>query len=155
MVDRLQPGSNVPRPRAGFSTTRFERLMPDAAMSYRVIEIDGDSATAEAAFTGSFLDGQSVDLALVEEGDQWKLDELVGFAEFDREVFLDRFGAGLAEDPEVGAQADCVIGNLERLSEQQNCRRRRALDGARRLHPRARRVALRRVATAPRDASAS
>ena len=48
------------------------------------IDVDGDTATAKAAFTGSIFDGQSLDLALVKEGDQWKLDEFKGFSNFDR-----------------------------------------------------------------------
>src|SRR5688500_8759981 len=50
------------------------------------IEIDGDSATADAAVTGNLFDGQTLDLALVKEGDAWKLDRFAGFAEFDREA---------------------------------------------------------------------
>src|SRR5262245_53805225 len=39
------------------------------------IEVDGDSATAKAAVTGSVFDGQTLDIALVKEGDVWKLDQ--------------------------------------------------------------------------------
>jgi hypothetical protein len=50
------------------------------------IEIDGDSATAKAEVTGSFFDGQTLDLGLVKDGDQWKLDEFRGLADFDRDA---------------------------------------------------------------------
>ena len=58
------------------------------------IEVDGDSATAKAEATGSVFDGQTLDIALVKEGDQWKLDEFKGFEDFDR--FLAPMGAAPA-----------------------------------------------------------
>ena len=57
------------------------------------IEVDGDSATAEATFTGGGLDGQTLAISLVKEGDQWKLDSLDEFVTFDK----DSFAAGLLE----------------------------------------------------------
>lgn len=57
------------------------------------IEVDGDTATAEATFSGGGLDGQTVAISLVKEGDQWKLDSLDEFVTFDK----DSFAAGLLE----------------------------------------------------------
>jgi hypothetical protein len=80
-------------------------------------EIDGDSATAVVAFNGGFLDGQSLDIGLVQEDDQWKLDELKGFAEFDRAVFVDTLVQGIRE--EAGPQAvACVRRALEGVSDE-------------------------------------
>ncbi len=84
------------------------------------IEIDGDSATAEGAVTGSFFDGQTLDLALVNEGDQWKLDELVGFSEFDRDAFVASFEEGISSEEDVSPEAlACVTQQLEAQSDQQ------------------------------------
>jgi hypothetical protein len=84
------------------------------------VEIDGDSATAEGEITGSFFDGQTIDVALVKEGDQWKLDELVGFADFNREAFTAGFEEELASDEEVPPEAvDCVTQQIEAQSDQQ------------------------------------
>jgi hypothetical protein len=83
------------------------------------VEVDGDSATAEGAITGSFFDGQTIDVALVKEGDQWKLDDLVGFAEFDRDAFTASFEEELASDEEVSPEAvDCVTQRIEAQSDQ-------------------------------------
>ncbi|MEX2106744.1 MAG: hypothetical protein WD810_07575 [Solirubrobacterales bacterium] len=50
------------------------------------IEVDGSDATAEVAFVGGGFDGQTVDVALVKDGDQWKLDEISGFADLDSDA---------------------------------------------------------------------
>jgi hypothetical protein len=46
------------------------------------VEVDGSKASADVALTGGGFDGQEVEVALVKQGDQWKLDELTGFAKF-------------------------------------------------------------------------
>jgi hypothetical protein len=84
------------------------------------IEVDGDTATAKAAATGSIFDGQTLDLALVKEGDQWKLDEFKGFSEFNRDALIAATRQELSSDPSASAQAvDCVAGQLEKLSDGQ------------------------------------
>ena len=40
------------------------------------VEVDGDSATAEVAFSGGSLGGQEIAVSLVKEEDQWKLNSL-------------------------------------------------------------------------------
>jgi hypothetical protein len=55
------------------------------------VEISGSSATAEAALTGGGLGGQSVEVALVKNGEQWKLDEVVKFTNFDRAKLVEYF----------------------------------------------------------------
>jgi hypothetical protein len=68
------------------------------------IEVDGDTATADAAVTGSVFDGQTLQIALIKDGDQWKLDEFTGFADFNREAFAKAFVAEIAKDPKTPAQ---------------------------------------------------
>lgn len=55
------------------------------------VEVSGSSATAEAALTGGGLGGQAVEVALVKDGDQWKLDEVVKFTKFDRAKLIEYF----------------------------------------------------------------
>jgi hypothetical protein len=92
------------------------------ADSVEATNIDGDSgsATADAVFKGGFFDGQTIEVGLVKEGDKWKLDEAIGFKNFDRDAFL----AGLKKEfaSQGGAspaQVDCVSKNLDGLSDQQ------------------------------------
>jgi hypothetical protein len=69
---------------------------PEAA-SVSNVEVDGSQATAEAALTGSILDGQSVEIALVKEGDQWKMNELVQFTKFNQAKLVESFERELAK----------------------------------------------------------
>ncbi len=50
------------------------------------VEVDGSSATANAAITGSTFNGQTLSLALVKDGNAWKIDEFSSFTVFDREA---------------------------------------------------------------------
>jgi ABC-type glycerol-3-phosphate transport system substrate-binding protein len=54
------------------------------SVSVSGVEVSGSSATAEAALTGGALDGQTVEVELVKNGDQWQLNEVVKFTKFDR-----------------------------------------------------------------------
>jgi hypothetical protein len=78
------------------------------------IEVDGGNATAKAAVTGSIFDGQTLDIALVKEGDVWKLDRFTGFEEFDKAKIVAAFKEEFAKDPSVPpAAADCVAQQME------------------------------------------
>jgi hypothetical protein len=82
------------------------------------IAVDGSTATADASLRGSDLDGQTVEIALVNEDDQWKLDQLTGFAKFDPAKLLGQFTEQLQE-PESGlnpGQASCFLEGLEEAS---------------------------------------
>jgi hypothetical protein len=84
------------------------------------IETDGDSATAEGAITGSFFDGQTIEVALVKEDDQWKLDKLSGFTEFDRDAFLAAFTDAIASEQGASPEAlDCVTSQVEAQPDEQ------------------------------------
>ena len=73
------------------------------------VEVDGDTATAEAAFTGGGLDGQTLSISLVKEGDQWKLDSQDEFVEFDKDSFASGLLEGASADGNVPqAVLDCV-----------------------------------------------
>jgi hypothetical protein len=98
-----------------------EDAQPPTADSVEVSNFDGDndSATADAAFKGEFFDGQTVQVALVKEGDQWKLDKAVGFKDFDRDAFLTTFPQSLASTGAPAAAIDCVSKNLQDLSDQE------------------------------------
>jgi ABC-type glycerol-3-phosphate transport system substrate-binding protein len=74
------------------------------------IEVDGDAATAQAAFTGGGLNGQTLTLSLVKEGDAWKLDRIDEFAEFDQGAFADALAEEASSDGESDQQlVDCVL----------------------------------------------
>jgi len=82
------------------------------------VEVDGDKATTVVAITGGDLDGQTAEIEVVKDGDDWKLNELTGFAKFDAAKIV----AGLAETFEEGESlepelASCIIEALEESSD--------------------------------------
>jgi hypothetical protein len=106
---------------AAVKTCEEEAEQEEGAKSVSVseIEVDGSGATAEAALSGGNLDGQALELALVKDGDQWKLDEVVEFTEFDQAKLVEVLEAGLSEpssevDP---AFAGCVVDAFEQGSQ--------------------------------------
>lgn len=64
------------------------------------IEVDGDTGTAEVAFTGGGLDGQTLAVSVVKEEDQWKMDSLDEFVVFDKATFATALTDG-ADDGET------------------------------------------------------
>jgi hypothetical protein len=86
------------------------------------IEVDGDEATADTEFVGSTFDGQTLTIALVKDGDQWKLDRVTGFADLDKEAlattFEELFAAG-AGDELGGEQIECFVEGVREADEQQ------------------------------------
>lgn len=75
------------------------------------VEVDGSDATAEVALSGGSLDGQTLELGLVKDGDQWKLNEVVKFTKFDQAKLAESLETGLSEassevDPKLSS---CII----------------------------------------------
>lgn len=79
------------------------------------VEADGSKATADVALTGGSLGGQEVEVALLKEGDQWKLDELTGFAKFDQAQVLATFKEEFEKSSEVSKTlSSCIISSFEK-----------------------------------------
>jgi hypothetical protein len=78
------------------------------------VAVDGARATADVALSGGDFDGQALEVALVKEGDQWKLDEVVKFTQLDREKLMEAFERDFREHSgEVSPQfAACFLGAL-------------------------------------------
>lgn len=83
------------------------------------IEVDGDSATAEVAFTGGGFDGQAVAVSLVKEDGDWKLDSIDSFASFDREAFVGSIETGFETSELTEEQLGCVSDALEAASDEE------------------------------------
>ena len=78
------------------------------------VEVDGDTATATAAITGGDLDGQTVELEAVKDGDNWKLNELTAFVDFDPTPIIAGLAEGLEEEESIEPKiASCIIETLE------------------------------------------
>ncbi len=85
------------------------------------VEVDGSTATADAAFTGGSFDGQTLTLALVQEDGDWKLDQIKGFAKFDKAALLAALHDQLVAEPDPlsESQAACMVSKLGQESDAQ------------------------------------
>lgn len=78
------------------------------------VKVDGGKATANVKFEGGSFDGQTAEVALVEEDGDWKLDELAGFANFDPSQIIQALAKQLEAEPEIEPQvASCIVEGLE------------------------------------------
>jgi ABC-type glycerol-3-phosphate transport system substrate-binding protein len=92
---------------------------PDA-VNVSQVEVEGEKASANVEFEGGNFDGQTVEVALVEEGGDWKLNELTGFAKFDAARFVGALAQQLEEEPEIEPRvAGCIVEGLEEAPKQQ------------------------------------
>jgi hypothetical protein len=104
------------------AVAQCERNADDRADSVKVskVDISGRGATAEGTLTGGFLDGQTIQVALVKDDDQWKLDELTGFAEIDSKALATSLRELLASNQRISPEAlDCITKEIEKAPEQQ------------------------------------
>ena len=96
---------------------RPARRTPTTATSRRrgrgpSIEVDGDAATADVAFTGGASTARRSPSSLVNEDDQWKLDALDEFIVFDKACL--RRGARRAGAAEAATHRQQVVDCVER-----------------------------------------
>jgi hypothetical protein len=84
------------------------------------IDVDGDSASALIAVTGSVFDGQTLRYAFVEREDRWKFNQILGFVDLDAERLVlraGRDGMSRAESREEAENVACWIGRMEQMSD--------------------------------------
>ncbi|HET8813672.1 MAG TPA: hypothetical protein VFM51_01800 [Solirubrobacterales bacterium] len=62
------------------------------------VGVEESTATADVAFTGGTYGGQTLSVQLIEEDGDWKLDEVLGFAEFDQDQLVATFEESLSSD---------------------------------------------------------
>jgi hypothetical protein len=103
---------------------RCRQEAPNAADNPRTtnvssVKVEGDRASAQAAFEGGNLDGQKIDLTLVKQQGRWKLDHIDEFAKFDRKRFLTALGGSLARPPSSQAPdtVRCIVARIGGLSD--------------------------------------
>lgn len=90
----------------------------EAAMVSNV-SVNGSKATAEVKFEGGSLGSQSLEVALVEEDGDWKLDQIEGFAGYDGKALGEAFEKQFEEEPGelTPAQAKCISGKVAEASQ--------------------------------------
>ncbi|MBS1887727.1 MAG: hypothetical protein JSU06_11130 [Actinobacteria bacterium] len=83
------------------------------------VAVNGAKATAEVEFEGGSLGGQSLEVALVEAGGNWKLDHVEGFAGYDGKALAKAFEKQFEEEPgELSPkQARCISAKIAGASQ--------------------------------------
>jgi hypothetical protein len=83
------------------------------------VSVNGDTATATAKATGSIFDGQTIQVGLIKQNGQWKLDEFKGFEDFNKDAMI----AAFTEQPDLKSAppqaVDCLKTQLQKASDQQ------------------------------------
>jgi hypothetical protein len=82
------------------------------------VSVNGSKATAEVEFEGGPLGSQVLNVALVEEGGNWKMDEVEGFAKYDGAALGEAFEKEFEEEPESlnEEQATCIAEGIAKSS---------------------------------------
>jgi hypothetical protein len=73
------------------------------------VSVNGEKASAEAAFSGGTFDGQALEIDLVKEGDNWKLDEVAGFTNYDPQKLAEAFEEQFEGNEEIPAKVAACI----------------------------------------------
>jgi hypothetical protein len=82
------------------------------------VSVNGEKATAEVEVEGSGLNGQGVELELVEEGGNWKLNKFLGFSNFDAAALGEALEEELGKQEGVSASlAKCVSEGVSEVSQ--------------------------------------
>jgi hypothetical protein len=82
------------------------------------VSVNGESATAEVEIEGSGLNGQGVELELVEEGGNWKLNKFLGFSNFDAAALGEALEEELGKEEGISPElAKCVSAGIAEISQ--------------------------------------
>jgi hypothetical protein len=82
------------------------------------VQVSGDNATADVAVKGSTFDGQTLKISLVKDGDQWKMEHIDDFVNFDQQALAEGLKKSLTEgaNPLSASQAACFASGFENAS---------------------------------------
>jgi hypothetical protein len=73
------------------------------------IAVDGTSGTANATFHGGGFDGSTLSIAVVKQGDQWRVDQITAVPAFDLPAFEKSFTGRLSSQEGVSAAGTACI----------------------------------------------
>ena len=93
---------------------------PAESVNVSNIEIDGETATAQAEIEGSSLNGQSVEIEMAKEEGAWKLNQFIEFSSYDGKGLGETLTKELEKEGEVSASlAKCVGEGFAEISQQE------------------------------------
>ncbi|HVW46841.1 MAG TPA: hypothetical protein VHA76_07305 [Solirubrobacterales bacterium] len=91
-----------------------------ASVTISDVNVNDESATAEVEVEGSGLNGQGVELELVQEDGDWKLNKFLGFTNFDAAALGEALEKELAKQEGISpALAKCVAEGVAGVSQEE------------------------------------
>ena len=82
------------------------------------VKVNGESATADVEVEGSGLNEQGVELELVEEGGNWKLNKFLGFSKFNAAALSEALEEELGKQEGIEPKlAKCVAEGVSEMSQ--------------------------------------
>lgn len=82
------------------------------------VKVNGESATAEVEIEGNGLSGQGVEVEVVEEGGDWKLNKLLGFTNFDAAALGEALEEEFAKEEGISPKlAKCVSEGVSKIDQ--------------------------------------
>jgi hypothetical protein len=97
-----------------------ESESPAESVDVSNIKVNGETATAVAAVSGSALNGQSVEIELAKEEGKWKLNQFLGFAKYDGKALSEAVEEEFKGQEGISpALAKCVSEGIAELSQQE------------------------------------
>jgi hypothetical protein len=93
---------------------------PAKSVDVSNVTVEGESATAEAAIGGSALNDQTVELELVKEDGDWKMNQFLQFTEFNAKALGASFEKEALASEEIEPEvAKCISGGIGKLSQKE------------------------------------
>jgi hypothetical protein len=84
------------------------------------VSVNGETATASTEVSGTSLNGQELEIELVEEGGTWKMNKFLGFANYDAQALAKSLEeAILKEEGVTDSLAKCVSEGVSKFSQKQ------------------------------------
>lgn len=97
-----------------------EETEPAESVNVSNISENGETATAEVEVEGGSLAGQSLELELAQEEGNWKLNEFLGFTNYDAAGLASFLEGKLSAEEGVDASlAKCVAEGVEAMSQEE------------------------------------
>jgi len=91
---------------------------PANSVTVTNIKVSGSKATLEAAFDGGLYGGQTVTVAMVKEGSQWKADQITKITKLDKAALEDTFKTQLEATGEISdKQVKCITDGIDGYSQ--------------------------------------
>lgn len=82
------------------------------------VNVNGEKATAEVEIEGSSLNGQGVEIELIEEGGNWKLNKFVSFTNFNAAALGESLKEEFEKEEGVNPKlAKCVVEGVSEISQ--------------------------------------